>query len=90
MVPPFEQMFGRDEWRLRVDDWLERMFNLELVDTFGHKPEELPEFYIASGRSLRGVKHAVVYRCGELVHDPHYSDAGIASVERTWHLGPVE
>lgn len=89
MVPPFEQMFGRGEWRRRVDQWLGRMFGLEMARTDGHKPDGLPEFYIASGLSPRGVAHAVIYRRGEIAHDPHPSDAGIASVEYTWHLRPV-
>jgi hypothetical protein len=89
MVPPFDQMFGRDGWRQRVDEWLERIHRLELVDTAGHQPDKLPEFYIASGMSPRGVKHSVIYSGGKLVHDPHFSDTGIAAVEWTWHLEPV-
>lgn len=88
MVPPFEQMFGRPEWRKRIDEWLARMFDLEMVRVDGHQVDELPEFYIASGMSPRGVAHAVIYRRGALAHDPHPSDAGIAAVEHTWHLRP--
>lgn len=86
MVPPFDQMFGRNDWRVRVDEWLERIFKMELVDASGHQVDQLPEFYIASGQSPRGVKHSVIYSAGTLVHDPHFSDAGIAAVEWTWHL----
>lgn len=89
MVPPFDQMFGRNDWRSRVDEWLERIHKMELVDSDGHQIDKLPEFYIASGRSPRGVKHAVVYSGGKLAHDPHYSDDGIAFVEWTWHLEPL-
>jgi hypothetical protein len=89
MVPPFDQMFGRGDWRGRVDEWLLRMFQSELVDTSGHQVDALPEFYIASGRSARGVKHSVIYSAGKLVHDPHPSDSGIAFVEWTWHLEPA-
>lgn len=86
MVPPFEDMFGRSDWRERVDVWLARMFRMRLARVEGHDPAALPEFYIGSGLSPRGVQHSVIYRAGELAHDPHHSGAGIACVEWTWHL----
>ena len=86
MVPPFDQMFGRDDWRVRVNQWLKRMFGLQMVRTDGHVRFAMPEFYIACGRSARGVGHSVIYRDGELFHDPHFSDSGIADVDYTWHL----
>lgn len=90
MVPPFEDMFGRAEWRGRVEDWLERMFTLTLVKTDGHPFESLPRFYIGSGLSPRGVRHSVIYERGVVVHDPHPSGAGIAEVEWCWHFeGPA-
>jgi hypothetical protein len=91
MVPPFEDMFGRTEYFMpRVDQWLKRFFGLELCYTAGHEIDELPEFYIASGKSPRNVQHAVVYSKGKMVHDPHLSGAGIAAVDGTWHLAPIE
>lgn len=90
MVPPFEDMFGRRDYHGRVEEWLERVFKLDLVHNEGHRVQKLPEFYIASGQSPRGVKHSVIYSGGKLVHDPHYSDAGIAEVEWTWHLAPLD
>lgn len=86
MVPPFEQMFGRSDWRSRVDEWLERMFGVVLEDQAPAEPIPPGEFYIANGKSPRGVMHSVIYRDGALVHDPHFSDAGIASVEWVWRL----
>ncbi len=86
MVPPFEDMFGRDDWRVRVNEWLNRIFGLEIVHIQGHPIEELPEFYIASGKSARGVYHSVIYSNGVMVHDPHYSNSGIASVEWVYYL----
>ncbi len=88
MVPPFEDMFNRSDWRDRIDEWATRMFGLVLVRTDGHPIAELPEFYIASGLSPRGVRHSVIYSGGALVHDPHPSGAGIASVEWCWHFRP--
>lgn len=89
MVPPFEQMFGRDAWRMRTHEWTKRFFNLDLVRTGGHEIAAMPKFYIANGPSPRGVYHSVVYSAGQLVHDPHFSDAGIADVEWTYHLAPL-
>ena len=45
--------------------------------------------YIASGPSPRGeFEHAVVYRNGELVHDPHPSRSGLPKV--TWVIFLVD
>lgn len=89
MVPPFEDMFGRSDWHSRTEEWLERMLGLVMVRSDGHAPERLPEFYIASGLSVRGVRHSVIYRSGELEHDPHPSGRGIVSVEWCWHMEPA-
>jgi hypothetical protein len=89
MVPPFEDMFGRSEWYERIDEWLAKAHGLERVRIHGHPVEDLPDFYIATGLSPRGVHHAVIYSKGAMVHDPHFSDAGIASVERVEYLRPI-
>lgn len=36
--------------------------------------------WIASGFTLRNTRHAVVYRGGELVHDPHPSRSGLLAI----------
>jgi hypothetical protein len=89
MVPPFEDMFGRSDWYERIDEWLAKAHKLERVRVNGHPVGELPEFYLACGRSARGVLHAVIYSNGELVHDPHYSDSGIADVMSVEYLRPL-
>lgn len=90
MVPPFEEGFGRSEWyEDRANEWLSRVFALKMVKLEGHPVEVLPKFYVASGKSARGVSHAVIYSNGELAHDPHPSDSGIESVERVWYLASV-
>lgn len=97
MVPPFEEMFHRSDWKDRLDEWLARMCRVQLVRLDGHQPEQLPEYYIASGLSPRGVRHSVIYRgidlesrrADVLCHDPHPSGGGIESVEWTWHLEPI-
>ena len=47
-------------------------------------------YYLASGKSSRGCYHMVVYKDGQLVHDPHPSNEGIASVECVWVLIPSD
>lgn len=89
MVPPFEDMFGRGDHTSRMVEWLNRMFKLELVWFDGHPVNELPEFYIATGKSARGVQHAVIYSKGSLAHDPHYSDSGVESVRGGYYLEPL-
>jgi hypothetical protein len=90
MVPPFDQMFGRVDWRIRIDEWLGRMHGMALIRTPAHIIELLPEFYIACGPGKRGVNHSVIYRQGALAHDPHPSNDGILEVEWTWHLEPLK
>ena len=90
MVPPFEEMFGRPDWRERIGAWLAKMFGLRQVFTGGHDPDKLPEFYVAHGTSPRGFGHAVIYRRGFLAHDPHPSAGGVADIYETWHLEPIE
>lgn len=88
MVPPFEDMFARDDWRQRVTQWLARQ-QLTMTRTEDHQVEAMPEFYIANGKSARGVYHAVIYGGGQLVHDPHPSNDGIEAVLWTWHLAAL-
>lgn len=91
MVPPIEDMRG-DLQEERWNEWVQRMFGLAFVRTHGHEPARLPEYYIACGPSPRGggIYHAVVYRGGELAHDPHPSGAGVESVEWCWHVEPLK
>lgn len=104
MVPPWEQMFGRDDWQKRRREWLAQVLGLEVVTLYASRrkpgqftPEyweedgkdyayfevvDLPEFYIACGKTVRGSHHATVYSAGALVHDPHYSGDGLIAVDR--------
>lgn len=90
MVPPFEDMFGRADWRHRVDEWLQRVYRRRLVHVDGHAMNAMPAYYIANGPSARRVQHSVIYHAGALAHDPHPSQAGIVSVEWTWHFEPAQ
>lgn len=48
------------------------------VERRSNDGDPLPEHpVIASGKSPRGFRHAVVWQGGAMVHDPHPSDAGL-------------
>lgn len=47
-------------------------------------------FYIASGFTARGTKHACIYHNGHLLHDPHPSGEGLEVVEFVEVLGDIE
>lgn len=42
------------------------------------------DFYMACGISPRGVRHAVIYNNGKLVHDPHPIGGGVIVDEYQW------
>lgn len=91
-IPQFHPM--RDEredptvvgefWR-NFERWLESKGFIAI--RFDRDPK-FDCLYLASGMSSRGCLHMVVYRAGELIHDPHPSDEGINSVEDAWVLIP--
>ena len=67
-----------------------RQFGLSYIDVAmneGHEPEDFFRdcWVIASGPSPRGTeewhRHAVVWRNGKIIHDPHPSQAGIENIE---------
>lgn len=61
------------------------LVDVELPNT--HHPDC---FYLVYGKSSRGVKHAVVYRAGKLVHDPHPSREGVIAVDEVHLVLPIE
>lgn len=88
MVPPFYQMWGRPDRHRRLDHWL-LLFGLELEHALTEEEEpDLPLFYMVSGGSPRNptTGHAVIYSAGVMVHDPHYSGAGILEVRSISYL----
>jgi hypothetical protein len=46
-------------------------------------------YYIAGGPSPRGIRHGVIYKDGELWHDPHDSRTGITEVQDIDILFPL-
>jgi hypothetical protein len=50
-----------------------------------HPPKPLG-YYLASGPANRGCKHIVIMKDGNVVHDPHPSNAGLLEIEVIWIL----
>lgn len=47
-------------------------------------------YWIATGRSPRGVRHSVVMRGAKMVHDPHPSDLGVEDVDTISLFVPLD
>lgn len=77
-VPNF---VASERWWDALVDFLEprRVFPIILRPTEGNLYIPDGVHYIASGQSPRGFRHAVVFRDGAMVHDPHPSKAGLVS-----------
>ena len=92
-IPHFEDMPEHGEgtknkksWFPALLDWLEGLgFHL----LRWNEEVYLPSFFIANGTSPRGVKHSVVYKGTEMVHDPHPSRDGIEKITSVWALLPL-
>jgi hypothetical protein len=82
-------------WKHDDGSWWEVLS--EALLTHGHSPRFVtnvpmiapPGYHIARGISPRGLSHAVVALDGEIVHDPHPSREGIASIEHWVLLMPL-
>ena len=69
------------------EDWIVGKGYVPIMRDGEYHPECM---YLASGPSARGCKHMVVYRDGQLLHDPHPSNDGILSVDQVWLLVPID
>lgn len=78
-VPDFEKA-GSDAWESFEAFFAERGFTTEMLP-----PNlELLGDYLASGETARGTSHMVVMRGGNLLHDPHPSNAGLTAIQVVW------
>ena len=78
-VPDFERS-GPDAWEAFYAFFADRGFTAEMFPP----TVEIDGDYLASGDTDRGTSHMVVMRGGELLHDPHPSNAGLKSVQVVW------
>jgi hypothetical protein len=67
-----------DTWFDQMVKWIESR-GYALYDSDGLSCDE--DYVFAIGKSPRGVSHVVIYHKGEMVHDPHFSRAGITDIK---------
>lgn len=77
-------------WQLLLDAWMLQKWGLHFVGVdadAGWMPDVI---HVMSGTSPRGVRHAVVAKGGELIHDPHPDRTGIVGKpDRYYFLIPA-
>ena len=58
-----------------------KQYGFDIYDCYA---EELPyikgSYVLVIGKSERGCNHSVIYQNGKLVHDPHFSNAGVIDI----------
>lgn len=86
-VPDFGQ--GKKNWYRLFEEWL-RCRRLAPLTVYG-KSAIIPKgvYYLAGGKSSRGIPHSVIYLNGEMVHDPHPDRDGLAEVTDYLFLVPL-
>lgn len=97
-VPNFfrAQDKSHEAWWRRVRSWLQSHgFGVICLTVDGDHPDPLhwyhPDAYlIVSGKSERGLDHAVVCKGGRMIHDPHPSQAWIERPESVDLLYPLD
>ena len=79
-----------------INRWLMDTYTLTMVRDQGPHPpvvglrdDDPPLFWIAAGRSNRGLMHAVIYGNEEIAWDPHPSRDGILRVKGWTLLAPI-
>lgn len=84
--------FGSDEtWWATFQAWLKPRDLYAVLFKIGSDEQRPPGFHVVSGRSPRhDALHAVVGRGAEIVHDPHPSRDGLASIDDVVILVPFE
>jgi len=77
-------LHGHKNWRKALNDWMIPNHGFYLISVIAN--DDLFErtqgsLVIVAGESMRGVNHAVIYKNGELWHDPHPEKTGIKDAE---------
>ena len=84
-VPHFAAM-PDSTWFDEMCKWIESK-GFALYDVDGLDAGD--DYVFAIGKSPRGVSHVVIYKNGEMVHDPHFSRAGITDVKWSATIKPI-
>jgi hypothetical protein len=56
--------------------------HIESIDDWLSNNKDVP--YVVRGVSARGIGHVVVYVNGEMIHDPHPSNAGLVEIDKEY------
>ena len=74
-----------------ANEWMaQRGLQIVTVVVGGLLPWMMPKgFYIAAGFTSRGTNHAVIYKDGELWHDPHPEGKGVENVDEIDFILPL-
>ena len=81
-IPRFEDM-DKNSWKDALKLWLNGI-GLKLNEQY--EPPNHNQYYIAIGKSNRGILHCVVAQLGETIHDPHPSQDGLINIK---NIGPL-
>lgn len=92
---PIEEIpeFSEKRWFTEATNWLFSrglaIVHIDLLEQgmpFHICPANV--YYIASGKSPRGIEHSVIYQGNRFVHDPHPDGTGIEKVNSLMFLIP--
>lgn len=82
--------FTSPGWWKSLEDWSAvRLKMTPVMRSARLSAGERVPIAIACGKSPRGLKHAVVWQHGEMLHDPHPDRSGIESVDYFICFEPV-
>lgn len=99
-VPFFEQM-KPGQWQDPLEHYLKtKGYELDGCNYINNPDDPKPEiadmptidgYFIMNGESPRGVKtgHSVIYKDGELYHDPHPDGTGLTKVQYAYMMIPI-
>jgi len=83
---------NKNDWWEKTNKWLAK-YNLwfcdvKILEYEDGNPLPWPGYYIVSGKGPRGLQHSVIYKDGNLLHDP-YPDGGGVKPEWVGVLVPL-
>lgn len=72
-------------WELCSDDTFKCFHTVFTDENYSEmdkmQMERKDKYYLASGKSKRGVSHICIFKNGNLVHDPHPTKEGLETIE---------
>lgn len=80
-VPHFLKDGSDDGWWERMNEWLVRNFQVSLISLKVGDWDIPPVVHLMQGKTVRDSEHVVVGYAGQMIHDPHPSNAGLSEVD---------